>query len=135
MLTLSSLFSSPVTCFVLTFGRFGRRRSQILDLTRLISPLDSPALPIIIYGDASTGKTSVVLQFFRHLNRPFVYSSCCTCCNPRILFESILNQLSLHSKNSSNGYASAKRDATSHLISSTYLNKQLDPWEDGVLDS
>ncbi|KAH0912274.1 hypothetical protein HID58_035595, partial [Brassica napus] len=155
---------SPVTCFILTFGRFGRRyktymtkeesskvtrrstkssltvtnpmnpthlyqpRSQILDLTRLIGPLDSPALPIIIYGDASTCKTSVVLQMLKHLNRPFVYSSCRTCCNPRILFESILNQLSLHSKCSSNGYASAKRDATSHLISSTYLNKHLDPW-------
>ncbi|KAG2258202.1 hypothetical protein Bca4012_095490 [Brassica carinata] len=75
-------------------SNFPGRRSQILDLIRLIGPLDSPTLPIIIYGDASAGKTGVVLQVFRHLNRPFVYSTCRTCCNPRILFESILNQLS-----------------------------------------
>ncbi|KAJ4885114.1 Origin of replication complex subunit 5 [Raphanus sativus] len=110
----------PPTVSDLTFGEesitldallsnFPGRRSQILDLVRLIGPLDSPALPVIAYGDASTGKTSVVLQVFRHLNRPFVYSSCRTCCTPRILFESILNQLLLHRKCSSNGYASAKR--------------------------
>ncbi|KAG2252155.1 hypothetical protein Bca4012_099709 [Brassica carinata] len=112
--------SHPPTVADLTFGEesitldsllssFPGRRSQILDLIRLIGPLDSPALPVILYGDASTGKTSVVLQVFTHLNRPFVYSSCRTCCTPRLLFESILNQLLLHSKCSSNGYASAKR--------------------------
>ncbi|KAG2258249.1 hypothetical protein Bca52824_077543 [Brassica carinata] len=30
--------------------------SKILHLTRLIGPLDSPKLPVIVYGDASTGK-------------------------------------------------------------------------------
>ncbi|ESQ44361.1 hypothetical protein EUTSA_v10005869mg [Eutrema salsugineum] len=88
---------------------FPGRRSQILDLIRLIGPLDCPSFPIMVYGDASTGKTSVVLQVFRHLNRPFVYSSCRTCYSPRLLFESVLNQLLLHSKCSSNGYSSAKR--------------------------
>ncbi|XP_010556553.1 PREDICTED: origin of replication complex subunit 5 isoform X2 [Tarenaya hassleriana] len=88
---------------------FPGRHSQILGLVRLLGPLDSPTLPIIIYGSASTGKTSVVLQVFRHLNRPFVYSSCLTCYNPRILFESVLNQLLLHRKNASNEYSSAKR--------------------------
>ncbi|CAN7128575.1 unnamed protein product [Brassica rapa subsp. narinosa] len=97
-ITLDALLSS-----------FPGRRSQILDLIRLIGPLDSPALPVMVYGDASTGKTSVALQVFKHLNRPFVYSSCRTCCTPRLFFESILNQLLLHSKCSSNGYASAKR--------------------------
>lgn len=91
-------------------SNFPGRPSQILDLIRLNGPLDSLTLPIMVYGDASTGKTSVVLQVLRHLNRPFVYSSCRACCNnPRILFESILNQLLLHRKCSSNGYASAKR--------------------------
>lgn len=90
-------------------SNFPGRRSQILDVIRLIGPLDCPTLPIMVYGGASTGKTSVVLQTLRHLNRPFVYSSCRTCYNPRILFESILNQLLLHSKCSSNGYSSAKR--------------------------
>lgn len=90
-------------------SNFPGRRSQILDLIRLMGPLDCPTLPVMVYGDPSTGKTSVVLQVFRHLSRPFVYSSCRTCYNPRTLFESILNQLLLHSKCSSNGYSSAKR--------------------------
>ncbi|CAH2063880.1 unnamed protein product [Thlaspi arvense] len=90
-------------------SNFPGRRSQILDLIRLMGPLDSPTLPIMVYGDASTGKTSVVLEAFKHLNRPFVYSSCRTCHSPRILFESVLNQLLLHRKSSSNGYSSAKR--------------------------
>ncbi|EOA34208.1 hypothetical protein CARUB_v10021717mg [Capsella rubella] len=90
-------------------SNFPGRRSQIFDLIRLMGPLDCPALPVMIYGGASTGKTSVVLHVLRHLNRPFVYSSCRTCYNPRILFESILNQLLLHRKCSLNGYSSAKR--------------------------
>ncbi|KAG7622301.1 Origin recognition complex subunit 5 [Arabidopsis suecica] len=90
-------------------SNFPGRRSQIFDFIRLMGPLDCPTLPIMIYGGASTGKTSVVLQVLRHLNRPFVYSSCRTCYNPRILFESILNQLLLHRKCSLNGYSSAKR--------------------------
>ena len=76
---------------------------------RLLGPLNSPMLPLFLYGGTSTGKTSIILQIFRHLNRPFVYSSCLTCYSPRILFESIMNQLLLHRKNSDNGYASAKR--------------------------
>ncbi|CAB79749.1 putative protein [Arabidopsis thaliana] len=90
-------------------SNFPGRRSQIFDFIRLMGPLDCPTLPIMIYGGASTGKTSVVLQVLRHLNRPFVYSSCRTCYNPRILFESILNQSLLHRKCSLNGYSSAKR--------------------------
>ncbi|XP_057497414.1 origin of replication complex subunit 5-like [Actinidia eriantha] len=85
------------------------RRSQIHELVRLLGPPNSPTIPLFIYGGTSTGKTSVVLQIFRHLNRPFVYTSCRTCYNPRVLFESILNQLSLHRKDVGNGYSSAKR--------------------------
>lgn len=85
------------------------RRPQILQLIRLLGPPNSPMVPLFLYGGASTGKTSVILQIFRHLKRPFVYSSCLTCYNPRILFESILNQLFLHRKNAGNGYSSAKR--------------------------
>ncbi|XP_007051774.2 PREDICTED: origin of replication complex subunit 5 [Theobroma cacao] len=85
------------------------RRTQVLELLRLLGPLNSPMFPILIYGGPSTGKTSVILQVFRHLNRPFVYSSCVTCYSPRILFESILNQLLFHRKNSGNSYSSIKR--------------------------
>lgn len=90
-------------------SNFPGRRVQILELLRLLGPINSFMPPIFIYGSASTGKTSTTLQIFRHLNRPFVYISCRTCYSPRILFESVLNQLLLHKKNTINGYASAKR--------------------------
>ncbi|WCJ22775.1 Origin of replication complex subunit 5 [Euphorbia peplus] len=88
---------------------FSARDVQIYDLLRLLGPLNCPMLPAFIYGGASTGKTSVILQIFKHLSRPFVYASCRTCYSPRILFESILNQLLLHRKNAVNGYLSSKR--------------------------
>lgn len=88
---------------------FPGRRTQVNELLRLLGPLNSPMFPILVYGGPSTGKTSVTLQVFRHLNRPFVYSSCLTCYSPRILFESILNQLLFHRKNSGNSYSSVKR--------------------------
>ncbi|KAI9181858.1 hypothetical protein LWI28_019351 [Acer negundo] len=88
---------------------FPGRRVQILEVLRHLGPINSSMPPMFIYGSASTGKTSVVLQIFRHLNRPFVYVSCLTCYSPRILFESILNQLLLHKKNAANGYSSAKK--------------------------
>ncbi|CAJ1819630.1 unnamed protein product [Sphenostylis stenocarpa] len=88
---------------------FPGRRSQILEIVRLLGPLNSPMLPLFVYGGSSTGKTSIILQLFRHLNRPLIYSSCRTCYNQGILFESILNQLFLHRKNAANAYANAKR--------------------------
>ncbi|XP_023006558.1 origin of replication complex subunit 5 [Cucurbita maxima] len=88
---------------------FPGRHAQILELLNLLGPLNSPMLPLFVYGGTSSGKTSVILQTFRHLNRPFVYSSCRTCYNLRTLFESILNQLLLHQKDAGSGYLSAKR--------------------------
>ncbi|TKY65432.1 Origin of replication complex subunit 5 [Spatholobus suberectus] len=88
---------------------FPGRSSQILEIVRLLGPLNSPMLPLFMYGGSSTGKTSIILQLFRHLNRPLVYSSCRTCYNQCILFESILNQLLLHRKNAANSYSNAKR--------------------------
>ncbi|GAB4833738.1 Origin recognition complex subunit 5 [Ancistrocladus abbreviatus] len=87
---------------------FPGRRGQIIDVLRLLGPLGSPMLPIFVYGGASMGKTSVILQIFRHLKRPFVYASCCTCYSPRILFESILNQLMLHQRDEKHCYSRAK---------------------------
>ncbi|XP_057780552.1 origin of replication complex subunit 5 [Salvia miltiorrhiza] len=88
---------------------FPGRRAQILELVQFLGPLNSPTIPLFVYGGASTGKTSTVLYMFRHLKRPFIYCSCVSCYSPRILFESILNQLLLHRKNESGGYLSAKR--------------------------
>ncbi|XP_027925771.1 origin of replication complex subunit 5 isoform X2 [Vigna unguiculata] len=90
-------------------SNFPGRRNQILEIVRLLGPLNSPMLPLFVYGGPCTGKTSIILRLFRHLKRPLVYSSCRTCYNQGILFESILNQLFLHRKNSANGYANAKR--------------------------
>uniref|UniRef100_A0A2N9HC74 Orc1-like AAA ATPase domain-containing protein n=1 Tax=Fagus sylvatica TaxID=28930 RepID=A0A2N9HC74_FAGSY len=112
--------SHPPTINDLVFGEdlislndllssFPGRRIQILELVRLLGTSNSPMLPLFMYGGASSGKTSIILQMFRHLNRPFVYSSCRSCYSPRILFESVLNQLLLHRKNAANGYSSAKR--------------------------
>lgn len=88
---------------------FPGRRVQILELLRILGPVNCPMLPVFIYGGTSTGKTSIILRIFAHLNRPFVYSSCLTCYSPRILFESVLDQLLLHRKSAANGYSSAKR--------------------------
>ncbi|XP_055819908.1 origin of replication complex subunit 5-like [Solanum dulcamara] len=85
------------------------RRAQIIELLHLLGTLDSPMFPVFVYGGASTGKTSSILQIFKHLKRPFVYCSCITCYSPRILFESVLNQLLLHRRNESNRYSSTKR--------------------------
>lgn len=102
------VYGDPISLDVL-LSMFPGRRTQILELIQLLGPLNSATLPLFVYGAPSTGKTSVTLQLFRHLNRPFVYSSFRTCYSPRILFESILNQLLLHHRNSANGYSSAKR--------------------------
>ncbi|XP_043720521.1 origin of replication complex subunit 5 isoform X2 [Telopea speciosissima] len=88
---------------------FPGRQLQIRELLHLIGPLNCPMLPLFLYGGASTGKTSIIVQIFRHLRRPFVYTSCRTCYSPRILFESTLNQLLLHRRNIENSYSSAKR--------------------------
>nr|CAD1828207.1 unnamed protein product [Ananas comosus var. bracteatus] len=85
------------------------RNPQILEVLRLIGPLNSPAQPILLYGGVSTGKTSTILQVFRCLNRPFIYASCRSCYNPRILFESVLNQLLRHRRSRSSGFASSKQ--------------------------
>lgn len=107
--SLSDLvYGDPISLDVL-LSTFPGRRIQILELIQLLGPLNSPTLPLFVYGVPSTGKTSVILHLFRHLNRPFVYSSFRTCYNPRNLFESILSQLSLHLRDATNGYSSAKR--------------------------
>ncbi|CAA7388206.1 unnamed protein product [Spirodela intermedia] len=86
---------------------FPGRRSQVLEILQLIGPLNSPMIPLFVYGGPSTGKSSVVTQVFRHLNRPFVYASCCSCYSPSILFQYVLNQLFLLTKNLRNDFSSS----------------------------
>lgn len=88
---------------------FPRRHMQILELIKLLGPLNSPMIPLFVYIGASTGKQERFLRYSSTwIACPFIYSSCITCYNPRILFESILNQLLLHRKQESNVYSSAK---------------------------
>ncbi|KAK4786098.1 hypothetical protein SAY86_002787 [Trapa natans] len=102
------VYGNPISLDAL-LSTFPGRRTQILELIQLLGPLNSPTLPLFVYGVPSTGKTSIILQLFRHLNRPFVYSSFRTCYNPRNLFESVLNLLLLHHRVAANGYSSTKR--------------------------
>uniref|UniRef100_A0A1D1YDL1 Origin recognition complex subunit 5 n=1 Tax=Anthurium amnicola TaxID=1678845 RepID=A0A1D1YDL1_9ARAE len=106
----SSLFvrDDPISLDDL-LSRFPGRRTQVLEILNLIGPLNSAMIPLFLYGGVSTGKTSVILQIFRHLYRPFVYVSCRSCYSPRILFESVLNHLFFHRKHSGNGFSSATR--------------------------
>ncbi|XP_073104820.1 origin of replication complex subunit 5 isoform X2 [Elaeis guineensis] len=103
------LFSDEPLSIDTLLSNFPGRGAQVLEILRLIGPPNSPMLPLLLHGGVSTGKTSVILQILHHINRPFVYTSCCSCHSPRILFESVLNQLFLHRKNPSNGYLSARR--------------------------
>ncbi|KAJ0051927.1 hypothetical protein Pint_00449 [Pistacia integerrima] len=115
-----SFNSQTLTLDNLVFGRepiglddllscFPGRRVQILEILHLLGTIKSSMPPMFIYGSASTGKTSIILQVFHHLRRPFVYISCLSCYSPRILFESILNQLLFHKKDAVNGYSSVKK--------------------------
>lgn len=88
---------------------FPGRHTQIKELISLIGGPRDFMTPLLVYGGPSTGKTSIVLEIFKRLNRPFAYASCRSCFNPRLLFESILNQLMSHRRTKVNNYSSAKR--------------------------
>ncbi|KAF3779025.1 Origin of replication complex subunit 5 [Nymphaea thermarum] len=86
----------------------GRHR-QITELCRLIGPPNTPMTPLFVYGAPFSGKTSVVLGVLRHLNRQFAYTNCRSCYNPRILFESMLDQISCRRRTAENDYSSGSR--------------------------
>lgn len=88
---------------------FPGRQTQIKELISLVGGPRDFMIPLLVYGGPSTGKTSVVLDIFKRLNRPFAYASCRSCFSPRLLFESILNQLISHRRTKANNYSSAKR--------------------------
>eukprot|EP00249_Psilotum_nudum_P013872 c24559_g1_i1 orf=5-1312(+) len=88
---------------------FAGRGSEIRQLLCLLGEPHECARPLLVYGGASTGKTSVVMEVFKQLRRPFAYVSCRSCHNPRILFESLLNQLAGHGRTADNNYCSVKK--------------------------
>lgn len=71
------------------------RRAQASDLLRLLAP--APALPLLLYGGAATGKTRALLLALRHIRpRPqrVAYAALRSLPSPRALFASLLSQLS-----------------------------------------
>ncbi|EFJ26106.1 hypothetical protein SELMODRAFT_413184 [Selaginella moellendorffii] len=88
---------------------FPGRRSEIQDLLSILGGPYDFFPPLLVHGAASTGKTSVVKEIFRHLRRPYAYASCRSCHAARILFESIINSLVGHVRSAENGYSSARK--------------------------
>ncbi|GLJ41213.1 hypothetical protein SUGI_0853150 [Cryptomeria japonica] len=91
------------------FDTFPGRHTQIKELLNLIGGPQDFMTPLLIYGGPSCGKTSVVVETFKYLGRPYAYAGCRSCHNPRLLFESLLNKLYAHKRTKLNNYASAKR--------------------------
>ena len=95
-------------------------RNEINQLLNLLGRPCDPMPPVFVYGPAATGKTSIVREAFRVLRRPHAYVSCRSSHTPRLMFESILNQLLGHVRSASNNYSSARKcegliDFTKHL--------------------
>ena len=77
------------------------RREQASDLLRLLAP--APALPLLLYGGAATGKTRALLLALRHIRprpRLVAYAALRSLPSPRALFASLLSQLSPPSSSS-----------------------------------
>lgn len=99
---------------------FPGRRNEINQLLNLLGRPCDPVPPVFVYGPAATGKTSIVREAIRVLRRPHAYVSCRSSHTPRLMFESILNQLLGHVRSASNNYSSARKcerviDFTKHL--------------------
>ncbi len=84
-------------------------RQEIGELLSILGEACDCIPPLLLYGAAATGKTSIVCEIMRVLGRPHAYASCHSCHNPRLLFESILNQLVGHIRSAANNYASVRR--------------------------
>ena len=111
------------------------RREQASDLLRLLAP--APALPLLLYGGAATGKTRALLLALRHIRprpRRVAYAALRSLPSPRALFASLLSQLSPPSSSSASSrqrvpdkpsdFVAALRDALATLCAqgeSVYL--------------
>ncbi|KAJ4896050.1 Origin of replication complex subunit 5 [Raphanus sativus] len=88
-------------------------------------------LPIMVYGDASTAKQALFFRCSSISTALSFIQAAAHVATPRILSESILNQLLLHSKCSSNEYASAKRcDKPSDFFKLNFDKPLLMWWQD-----
>ncbi|TVU44895.1 hypothetical protein EJB05_04358, partial [Eragrostis curvula] len=102
------------------------RRAQATDLLRLLAP--APALPLLLYGGAATGKTRALLLALRHVSprpRRVAYAALRSLPSSRALFASLLSQLSPASSSSASSrqrvpdkpsdFVAALRDALAGL--------------------
>jgi origin recognition complex subunit 5 len=63
------------------------RMAEIGDLLTILGEPGDLFPPLLLYGSAATGKTSVVKEPLMLLDRPFTYVSCRSCHNPRLVFK------------------------------------------------
>ncbi|KAF5304948.1 hypothetical protein FQA39_LY09422 [Lamprigera yunnana] len=79
------------------YVQYPGRKYQIEQLYNLYGHRDEPLLDnIYIYGSSSTGKTAIVKSFLSTLKITNAYINLVECYSSKILYESILNQLSDH---------------------------------------
>ncbi|KAK5644428.1 hypothetical protein RI129_005728 [Pyrocoelia pectoralis] len=98
------------------------RKKQIEDLYNLFGYEDEPLVDAVyVYGSSSTGKTSIVKSLLRGLNLKCAFINLVECYTSKILFESILNQLSGHKIDVIKAQPYARCDNMMEFI--TYLKK------------
>lgn len=67
-----------------------QRRAQVRALVAALGRTGTEgasAAALLVHGSAGTGKTAVVRDTLRTLNRPHAYATCLTCTTPGLLFE------------------------------------------------
>lgn len=90
---------------------FPGRKYQIQQLCNLFGYKNETFVDCVyIYGPSSTGKSSIVTSVLDNLGIQHVRINLIECYSPKILFESILNQLSGHKVDSFKGLPYAKCD-------------------------
>lgn len=75
--------------------KYPARRKQVEQLATLVGHETHLAYPcIFINGPSATGKTAVVKSFLKTLKLPHAWINCIEAYTPRLLMESVLNQIS-----------------------------------------
>ncbi|XP_044732812.1 origin recognition complex subunit 5 [Chrysoperla carnea] len=112
---------------------FPCREKQLLTLNHLIGNVDE-ILPecIFIYGNTSTGKTTIIKRFLSENNTNHVIVNLIECFSNKLIFESILNKFTNHSL-ASNAYKPFVKcdnvyDFTTELIKANEDDGDLTPF-------
>ncbi|KAK9916502.1 hypothetical protein WJX75_003462 [Coccomyxa subellipsoidea] len=84
--------------------RWPARREQICAVMDVLGEPNALMPPVFIYGGPSTGKTAIVRDIFKELNRLYGYVSCVEFDEPKTLLQAILNRLKGKKRKSADGY-------------------------------